>query len=364
MTVGVYAAASGGGGLRVGDEFTFNAAQISDPAVDIISDTQFILAWGDSPASDGEAQVFDISGVTITAPDSPHTFTSSSSVDFTLSKLSSAKFVVVYKEGSNIRANVLSIASDVVSSGTQFAVSTNGVNNDTRSSPLDANAAISSFVRQPVSDFNLTAEVLDVSGTTITGNAEFQINNNANNHDIAGWDNTLAIAAYNDSDVSRGTAQILDISSGTITGNTEFQFNGASATKCRIEFISATQAIVMYNDLGNSSYLTAQILDISSGTITGNTEYVITDNLTASGNYDFKLSSATKGAVAFNAATEGVIVPFTIDGTVINWGDVTQVESARYIDPAIGLTSNGLAAIPYREFASPFYGNARIVAGL
>lgn len=53
-----------------------------------------------------------------------------------------------------------------------------------------------------------------------------------------------------------------------------FSKEASTTTNVTIADISATQALIVYKDSGNSSYGTAQVLDIAISTVTGNTEYV------------------------------------------------------------------------------------------
>lgn len=92
---------------------------------------------------------------------------------------------------------------------------------------------------------------------------------------IAMLTSTKAIVCYEDLGNSNyGTACILDVSGTTITPGTAAVFESATTTNISVTALSSTQAIVTYTDGGNSSYGTACILDISGSTITPGTAAV------------------------------------------------------------------------------------------
>ena len=109
---------------------------------------------------------------------------------------------------------------------------------------------------------------------------------------------TKAIAVYLDAgDTDDGYAVALTISESSITAGTPVAFNPAGSYYNRIAKISETQAIVVYRDLGNSSYGTACILTLSGSSITAGSEVVF--NSGDSRYVVVAVLSATKAIVAY-----------------------------------------------------------------
>jgi hypothetical protein len=89
-------------------------------------------------------------------------------------------------------------------------------------------------------------------------------------------DSTHVLVAYSDGGNSNyGTAQILTISGTTITAGTEYVFNSATSNYMSATLIDSTHVLVAYEDFSYSTrYGTAQILTISGTTITVGAKYV------------------------------------------------------------------------------------------
>lgn len=92
---------------------------------------------------------------------------------------------------------------------------------------------------------------------------------------ICGLSPTKAIAVYRDEGNSnQGTAVILSVSGTTITAGTPVVFETGNTQYCDVAALSSTQAVVTYEDVGNSNKGTACILDVSGTTITPGTPVV------------------------------------------------------------------------------------------
>jgi len=166
-------------------------------------------------------------------------------------------------------------AAPIFSSGSQFVYNSAATTNRMNTVTLDSSTVLELY--NDGGPNSGIAQVLDISGTSITGNSEFEFSS-VFTEAISGVaiDATKVIVAYGDS--SNFSAQILDISSGTVTGNTPFVFKASPAggIYTGLSLISPTKAIVAYTE-NNQTY--AQILDISGGTITGNTELNVNGGL-------------------------------------------------------------------------------------
>lgn len=211
-----------------------------------------------------------------------------------------------------------------------------------------------------------TAQVLDVSGGTITGNTPFIFETGSTSAITTQFiDSSTVIVAYTDvGNSSHGTAQILDISGGTVTGNTAFVFEAASTTEIGLQVISSTKAIVTYRDDGNSSYGTAQILDISSGTITGNTPFVYSSNTSTSSNALVLLDSATAVVSYRNTGSTDAATAQVLD---ISGGTITGNTPFVYDSNGTGnpqgfkKIDDSTVVVAYRDTGNSNFGTAQIL---
>jgi len=214
---------------------------------------------------------------------------------------------------------------------------------------LDATHAVISYVDTGDSS-KVKAIALSVSTLTITlGGVIVTVDASANTDavSVTTLSSSKALVVWNNA-TSKGRAMVLDVSGTTITTNTGYQFNStAQVTDCVVSAISATQALVVYADVGNSSYGTAQVLDISSSTVTGNTEYVFKSSVSTV--FRIAAISSSKFSIVYrNAGDSNYITTqvLTVAGTVVSNGSSVRV--VNYADSA------GYAAISPADSQSAF----------
>jgi len=121
-----------------------------------------------------------------------------------------------------------------------------------------------------------TAQVLTVSGTTITGGAKHVFNNAYTlSPSVAGLTDTTAIVTYRDGVDTYGKACVLTISGTTVTSGAKHVFNNADNYVFSISAsrLTDTKAIVTYTE-GNNAYGTACVLTVSGTTVTSGAELV------------------------------------------------------------------------------------------
>ena len=142
---------------------------------------------------------------------------------------------------------------------------------------------------------------------------------------------TKAIAVYLDAgDTDDGYAVALTISGSSITAGTPVAFNPAGSYYNRIDKISSTQAIVVYKDLGNSNYGTSCILTLSGTSITAGSEVVFN-----SGRSDYTtvaVLNSTKAIVVYGDNSNShqcTACLLTISGSSITAGSEVGFNSNR-----------------------------------
>lgn len=147
---------------------------------------------------------------------------------------------------------------------------------------------------------------------------------------------TQALVCYNDAgNAGAGTACILDISGTTITPATPAVFDASNSTYIDVCALSSTQALVVWRDAGNSNRGTACILDISGSTITPGTAAVFETGATLY--MSVAPLSATKAIVAYADAgnsSYGTACVLDVSGSTI-----TPATPAVWHSAAIGPTA-------------------------
>ena len=246
-------------------------------------------------------------------------------------KLSSTKTIIVYRENSAIRAYVVSASGTTLSKGALKTLTDLPVG-------FVSIDAISSAAAILVYTFNASsdgkARILSVSGTTITENAAFAWDDddafNAYGPSVAALSSTQAIVAYYDfNDSYRPYAQVLDISGTTITGNTNYQIHTAGANaslNTSIAKVSTTSFVFLGNNTTTLSY--ARQITVS-GTVLSTPGSVLTvqSGGLVSNNLNVVVLSASKGLVHLRTqTTSNSIYEIGISGSILTRDD-TMVPS-------------------------------------
>lgn len=252
-------------------------------------------------------------------------FNSGNSTNISLCALSETNIVAFYTDASNssyATACAGTISGTTISWGAAQVVTSSAMQVNSIVA-LNANQALTVW-RDTGDSSKCKAVILDVSGTSITVNSIVAVT--ASGIDAvyaAKLSSSKTIVAYNVTS-TEGQVVVLSISGSAITVETPFVFNGTSniAKDCCIEAVSSTQAIVFYADAANSSYGTAQVLDIDgSNNITGNSEHVF--------------NSDSSIALRCTALSDSVFAVLYKDAANSNYGTV-QVVTVSGVMPSSG----------------------------
>lgn len=170
-----------GGSLSTGTEKVIDASITArENRVARLSDTKMIIAYNNTSLPSSKAVVITISGTTITAG-TPITLTDDmvGINHFDLVPLDSSKAVLTYRDGSsNLKARVLSVSGTTVTENSAFTYDLSGAFAGNKSVVLSSTKVIVSY-RDTSNSNRPTGQVLDISGTTITGNSATQLSANA-----------------------------------------------------------------------------------------------------------------------------------------------------------------------------------------
>jgi DNA-binding CsgD family transcriptional regulator len=184
------------------------------------------------------------------------------------------------------------------------------------------------------------------------------------NVSVASLSSTQAIVCYTDTgNSSYGTACILNVSVSTITPGTPVVFESASTSNISVTKLSSTQAIVCYQDGGNSNFGTACILDVSGSTITPATPVVFNNNGTTTYNSVTTLSS-TQAIVCYRDVGNsnfGTACILDVSGSTITPATPVVYESSNVLSTSVTTLSSTQALLCYQNGGNGSFGTARIL---
>lgn len=144
----------------------------------------------------------------------------------TICTLAATRALMVYASGSTHNAYVISVSGTTLSKGTVKNLTDTTLIQFPSLDTLSTSAAIYTYSKNSSSDG--IARVLTAPATTIAEGAAFAYDSgdsfNSYNGSVAAMSSTKAIVVYaNFNDSNRPTGQVLDISGTTITGNINYQ---------------------------------------------------------------------------------------------------------------------------------------------
>jgi len=204
-------------------------------------------------------------------------FNAAETAYISVAMLTVSKFVVVYRDYGNSNrgtAVVGTISGGVITYGSEYVF-------NSATTSFSSTVALSStkiaIVYQDVGNSSYgTAIIGDVSGTTITYGSEYVFNSASLKYTSCTlFDDSKIIIAYRDDGNSgHGTAIVGDISGSAISFGAEAIFNAADVDHVSVFKLTSTKIAIVYQDVGNSSYGTAIIGDVSGTTITFGAEII------------------------------------------------------------------------------------------
>jgi hypothetical protein len=208
------------------------------------------------------------------------------------------------------------------------------------------------------------AQVITMSGSTISLGTQFQITSTTTcvGTSVARLSDTTAICTWmNSSTINR--AIVLTVSGSTITAGAATTFLSAGIDRPFVEGLSSTKAIVLYESNGNK----ANILNISGTDITVGSQQTIGLN-----EVDYGYLSVLSPTTCLYATGSGAggafacIAVLTISGDIVSVGPQTTVGATFYgFRIACSSSKSGIVANPYGSTIRSFViSNNAVVLGL
>jgi len=191
--------------------------------------------------------------------------------------------------------------------------------------------------------------------------------NSASTYDISvsSLDSTHFVVGYRDyPSLQSGTAIIGEISgTSTISYGSEYVFNATSSQHIAVSSIDSTHFVVAYQDVGNSSYGTAIIGEISgTSTISYGSEYVF--NASSTSYTSVASLDSTHFVISyrdFGNSQYGTAIIGEISGTsTISFGSEYIFNTATTIYTALSSLDSTHFVVGYRDYGNSSYGTAII----
>jgi hypothetical protein len=201
----------------------------------------------------------------------------------------------------------------------------------------------------------------DVSGTTITYGTEHLFNPAVTNFiSVAALSSTKFVVAYSDNgDSDYGKAIIGEVSGTTITYGTEAQFNPQAASYISVEALSDSKFVIAFND--DNSLGGSVIGDVSGNAITFGSVY--TFNNDSSWDIDVAALTGSKFLVSYKDlgnGSFGTVVVGDVSGNVVSLGSEYPFTTSANLGTSIAVLDETKAVVAYTPDLGD-HGAARVV---
>lgn len=294
---------------------------------------------------------------------------------------------IIGNAGNSAR-KVQAVASGALASGDTVVVNSDGTVSVVGDAPVSQaignpvvfESAVSDFISATfdsnsnkvviayTDDTNLgygTAVVGTVSGTAISFGSPVVFESGYATKTSCVFDTNLnkIVVVYRDNDNSSfGTAVVGTVSGTSISFGTPVVFESANSTDFKATFDSnSNKVVVVYKDLGNSSYGTAIVGTVSGTSISFGSAAVFESASTADIGIVFD-SSSNKVVIGYQDGGNsqyGTAIVGTVSGTSISFGSAAVFESAEVSGTSLAFDSaNNKVVIAYRDHGNLNYGTA------
>jgi hypothetical protein len=346
-----------------GTEVVFESGTTKNTSVAMLTSTKAIVVYQDDTSTGyGTACVLDVVGDVITAG-TPTVIDSVDAIDQTIAMLTSTKAIVCYQKvsGGYGYSVILDVSGSAITAGTPVAYESAATLWNSVAMLTSTKAIVCYY--DGGNGYKGTACVLDVSGSTITAGTAIVFNAAVTTQiAVAALSATKAIVVYADNGNSAyGTSCILDVSGSTITARAEAVFESANVGYVKPTMLTSTKALVVYTDNGNSGYGTACVLDVSGSTINAGTPVVFESSTTALKDVD-SLNSTT-AFVAYQDGgngSYGTSSVLTISGSTITAATPTLFASASTTWLSVISLTPSKVIITYQDTGNSSYGTCII----
>lgn len=347
-----------------GAESVFNAAATTYCSAVALDSTRFLVAYKDGVDGYPRAIVGTVSGSSVSYGNETVAFENAGAQYMSACSLGTDKVLVVYQDSSTGKSRmvVLTVSVAAITVGSPVTFDENYLSNSSVTK-IDTDKALICYLESEISNTGL-CKIITVSGTVPTpypnkDTAGTTFNAAATSYiSVSALSSTSAIVAYQDGgNSSYGTAQVLSISGTTITPGTEYVFESASTGYISTGTLSSSNCFIFYND-GADGKPKAIIAANSAGTISYGSIYEVTANSCVY--HNAVVIDASHALVTYQDNSVGAHKNkiATITGTDISLSSEYTVQSATsaYISSCY-LGSNKLA-IAYQDAGNSSYGTA------
>ena len=326
-----------GTSISVGTPVVFESASTEYISADMLTATKAIVVYRDAPPTYGTACILTVSGTSITAV-TPVVFESDSVYYPSVTALSATVALVAYYDAANSQnrpftAAVLTVSGTSISVGTPANVTTtSGTGAHIAITTLSTTKALIAFQDNGNSGYG-TAVVVTVSGTSISAGTPLVFESADTEYSSAATlTATKAMVVYRDNGNSNyGTSVILDVDNTSITKGTAVVFEAAASRFISLTGLTQYKALVAYEDSANSKYGTSRVLDNVVNTNLTSTNFV--GMSTAAYTNGQTASVAVLGGISSNqtSLTIGSTYYVKIDGTLSTTADIPSVIAGKAV---------------------------------
>jgi hypothetical protein len=217
-----------------------------------------------------------LSGTTISVIDTyVHTVPTGTAVP-SITKMTDTTAMIVYGDANDLDglAFIVTNNSDTVEVGTEFQWFTGtAVPNTITVTKINTDKAVVTYRDADNSNYP-TAQTLDVSGTTITGNTDLVIESTTYSgvQAIMRVGDDKAVVMVRDTTLNNGESWVITDSSGTLSAGSRYQFTDFDAAQisCDASFNGNGKVYVCYHDNDNSAQQSGETVSwLQVGTISG-----------------------------------------------------------------------------------------------
>ena len=241
--------------------------------------------------------------------------------------IDSTKFVVAYVTGASQNPYLIAgtVSGSTITWGSASSVEGGIITNGISVAKLGTDKGVVFFDRG--SDGLIRARAFTLSGTTISWGTALTLSNggaSGSYFSASQLTTDAAIMVYRDNGANnKGWVFVVTASGTDLTTGTDTYFNNAATAYCSVSALSATSAIVAYQDTANSSYGTAQVLSISGTTITPGTEYVFCEDTTT--DISCASVSSTVSAITHRIGSNGGVLVATNSSGTLSYGALAAI---------------------------------------
>jgi len=177
--------------------------------------------------------------------------------------------------------------------------------------------------------------------------------------------NKFVVAYMDEGNSQYGTAVVGTVSGTSITFGSEIVFNSVESPRISVAYDpnTANKFVIVYEDVGNSSYGTSMVGTVSGTSITFSSKYVFNSGGSYYNSLSFDPNTANKFVVSYRDIGNsyyGTAIVGTVSGTSLSFGTEVVFNSGQTLNISVAYDPNtaNKFVITYRDFGNSLYGTA------